>query len=148
MFFRISTSYIAASTRFFFFFFNDTATTEIYTLSLHDALPISRPAGQPHHGAGVVGDVHRVHPAAQQRRLAPDRAGVGAAWRADLGRHGEPSRAEHLPQPGKGRLAGAARAAHPLFLPAEPPPGTDTGCLHHHAKYAQKDAVRRDNRSD
>src|SRR5215467_8510890 len=29
---------------FFFFFFNDTATTEIYTLSLHDALPIF-PAG-------------------------------------------------------------------------------------------------------
>src|SRR5437660_5280724 len=27
---------------FFFFFFNDTATTEIYSLSLHDALPISR----------------------------------------------------------------------------------------------------------
>src|SRR3989475_4139317 len=32
-----STSYL------FFFFFNDTATTEIYTLSLHDALPIYRP---------------------------------------------------------------------------------------------------------
>src|SRR3989454_7648064 len=29
-------------TRLFFFFFNDTATTEIYTLSLHDALPIYR----------------------------------------------------------------------------------------------------------
>src|SRR5947208_7678492 len=28
---------------FFFFFFNDTATTEIYTLSLHDALPIFDP---------------------------------------------------------------------------------------------------------
>ena len=28
-------------TLFLFFFFNDTATTEIYTLSLHDALPIS-----------------------------------------------------------------------------------------------------------
>src|SRR5438445_10914012 len=28
---------------FIFFFFNDTATTEIYTLSLHDALPILRP---------------------------------------------------------------------------------------------------------
>src|SRR6476469_10426544 len=28
---------------FLVFFFNDTATTEIYTLSLHDALPISRP---------------------------------------------------------------------------------------------------------
>src|SRR3712207_8919260 len=27
-----------------FFFFNDTATTEIYTLSLHDALPISKPS--------------------------------------------------------------------------------------------------------
>src|SRR2546430_3010987 len=30
----------------FFFFFNDTATTEIYTLSLHDALPISSSAAQ------------------------------------------------------------------------------------------------------
>src|SRR5256885_12025481 len=30
----------------FFFFFNDTATTEIYTLSLHDALPISHVAVQ------------------------------------------------------------------------------------------------------
>src|SRR2546430_5581645 len=29
----------------FFFFFNDTATTEIYTLSLHDALPISLRCG-------------------------------------------------------------------------------------------------------
>src|SRR2546430_10536055 len=29
------------SSLFIFFFFNDTATTEIYTLSLHDALPIS-----------------------------------------------------------------------------------------------------------
>src|ERR1039457_6166501 len=31
---------------FFFFFFNDTATTEIYTLSLHDALPISHQGNQ------------------------------------------------------------------------------------------------------
>src|SRR2546427_7724327 len=30
---------------FIFFFFNDTATTEIYTLSLHDALPISAGRG-------------------------------------------------------------------------------------------------------
>src|SRR2546421_2293660 len=30
---------------FCFFFFNDTATTEIYTLSLHDALPISTSSG-------------------------------------------------------------------------------------------------------
>src|SRR5260221_8539755 len=32
----------------FFFFFNDTATTEIYTLSLHDALPICRRSLAPH----------------------------------------------------------------------------------------------------
>src|SRR6266487_6806304 len=36
---------------FLFFFFNDTATTEIYTLSLHDALPIS---GQERIGLVVV----------------------------------------------------------------------------------------------
>src|SRR3712207_8532794 len=34
------------------FFFNDTATTEIYTLSLHDALPISPPGGS--HSAGTT----------------------------------------------------------------------------------------------
>src|SRR2546428_6600145 len=33
-----------STTRSLFFFFNDTATTEIYTLSLHDALPICRPS--------------------------------------------------------------------------------------------------------
>src|SRR6266446_1661077 len=39
---------------FCFFFFNDTATTEIYTLSLHDALPISpRPPGAPVPGPPV-----------------------------------------------------------------------------------------------
>src|SRR2546421_12081399 len=31
---------VLCSRTFIFFFFNDTATTEIYTLSLHDALPI------------------------------------------------------------------------------------------------------------
>src|SRR2546430_13662196 len=38
----------------YFFFFNDTATTEIYTLSLHDALPISAVLG------GVLDDDHLV----------------------------------------------------------------------------------------
>src|SRR2546422_4855162 len=37
---------VGSPASFFFFFFNDTATTEIYTLSLHDALPIS-PATRP-----------------------------------------------------------------------------------------------------
>ena len=45
-----------------FFFFNDTATTEIYTLSLHDALPISL----------VVGE----HSAAVTERLAADAEGA------------------------------------------------------------------------
>src|SRR5215467_15912038 len=46
---------------FFFFFFNDTATTEIYTLSLHDALPISRsrprPRGYPPPGSARRGNL-------------------------------------------------------------------------------------------
>src|SRR3712207_9060140 len=37
------------------FFFNDTATTEIYTLSLHDALPISARDGTRHPRAGKRG---------------------------------------------------------------------------------------------
>src|SRR2546427_10860662 len=38
--------------RFFFFFFNDTATTEIYTLSLHDALPIYSFSAFPYESLG------------------------------------------------------------------------------------------------
>src|SRR2546427_7036918 len=45
-------------THLFFFFFNDTATTEIYTLSLHDALPIS----------GLL--LGRAHAGDRQARLA------------------------------------------------------------------------------
>src|SRR3989442_6676885 len=41
---RTSTSLVVLHILLFFFFFNDTATTEIYTLSLHDALPIYDPA--------------------------------------------------------------------------------------------------------
>src|SRR2546430_9815020 len=39
---------------FSFFFFNDTATTEIYTLSLHDALPISRQRSRPSDSSTTV----------------------------------------------------------------------------------------------
>src|SRR3712207_9339558 len=46
-----------------FFFFNDTATTEIYTLSLHDALPISPPGDLARRAADRTGD----------DRAAPDR---------------------------------------------------------------------------
>src|SRR2546429_6781116 len=41
----------------FFFFFNDTATTEIYTLSLHDALPISHCR----EFRGVPRDLRQIH---------------------------------------------------------------------------------------
>src|SRR5438552_6555009 len=49
-----------------FFFFNDTATTEIYTLSLHDALPISGDPGHP--AAGLGADHHRGGPPAEDRK--------------------------------------------------------------------------------
>src|SRR3712207_9168292 len=43
----------------FFFFFNDTATTEIYTLSLHDALPIYVHSSLDKRGAPMVLGTHR-----------------------------------------------------------------------------------------
>src|SRR5256885_12065224 len=73
---------------FIFFFFNDTATTEIYTLSLHDALPISRLQGArrdprdlsarralPGHGGRAVRD--------GARDPAPGRAAARPALRPD-----------------------------------------------------------------
>src|SRR2546422_8142301 len=54
----------------FFFFFNDTATTEIYPLSLHDALPISRRPRAPSARARCC---CRLSPAPPNRREARDR---------------------------------------------------------------------------
>src|SRR2546427_5887855 len=72
---------MSASNRFFFFFFNDTATTEIYTLSLHDALPISVLRRKDHlhdHGEPAGTDVlgsgcRRARHLAAARRLRRDR---------------------------------------------------------------------------
>src|ERR671928_112663 len=50
----------------FFFFFNDTATTEIYTLSLHDALPISR-RGRPSSGQPPGAKVRHDHQAVRRQ---------------------------------------------------------------------------------
>src|SRR2546430_3412626 len=47
--------------RFFFFFFNDTATTEIYTLSLHDALPIYISDFFYWNPSGVGGGIEDIH---------------------------------------------------------------------------------------
>src|SRR2546421_6864603 len=44
---------------FFFFFFNDTATTEIYTLSLHDALPICKASFRPPESVRALRAYHR-----------------------------------------------------------------------------------------
>src|SRR5256885_4498275 len=52
--FCVSRKGLRPSVTLFFFFFNDTATTEIYTLSLHDALPISHPRGRLHQPRGAV----------------------------------------------------------------------------------------------
>src|SRR2546429_2908660 len=52
-----------------FFFFNDTATTEIYTLSLHDALPICHPRA-PAHG-GRLRDHHGGQPRHLRDRPLP-----------------------------------------------------------------------------
>src|SRR6266542_4612364 len=59
---------------FLIFFFNDTATTEIYTLSLHDALPIS-PPGRDAPGRGGGG--HGGHCPAGRRLRRVGRAGRG-----------------------------------------------------------------------
>src|SRR5256885_9145094 len=57
---------------FFFFFFNDTATTEIYTLSLHDALPISSDPGLLLAARERV-ELHRRPPHLQRRGRYPPR---------------------------------------------------------------------------
>src|SRR2546422_6755820 len=59
---------MAASHLFFFFFFNDTATTEIYTLSLHDALPILPPRPAP---AALLPPSSAPAAPARRRRAAP-----------------------------------------------------------------------------
>src|SRR5438874_13654097 len=58
---------------FILFFFNDTAPTEIYTLSLHDALPICRALRH------VVDRDEEAHPPA--RGSEPRRHGEGRPWR-------------------------------------------------------------------
>src|SRR3989442_1139997 len=104
------------------FFFNDTATTEIYTLSLHDALPISLVdaagiRGPVRHGTAFVAcrDDDRARPLCEREpvapgavieptEVAPDDHGVGAArWRGrgDVRRPG-PCRAVPEEHAGRG----------------------------------------------
>src|SRR3712207_6928948 len=74
-----------------YFFFNDTATTEIYTLSLHDALPIclcpvARPGGAAD-GDRQPGPGGRLPPCTQAQYVAGPLG--GPAILEDSGRHGD-----------------------------------------------------------
>src|SRR3712207_511065 len=71
-----------------FFFFNDTATTEIYTLSLHDALPISEDIAT---SAGTV-RIYRAGPNGEDPYVLLTMLGGNAlAWHRWMGRFGDRS---------------------------------------------------------
>src|SRR3712207_9267267 len=104
------------------FFFNNTATTEIYTLPLHDALPIShapRPpataaadAGRPAVGAGGgagARDGRRAHPGAPAAGAAPP-AGEGPGRQPQAGQRLRPALLV-LRDPGVPRRVRLARPA-------------------------------------
>src|SRR5256885_10382688 len=68
---------------FLLFFFNDTATTEIYTLSLHDALPIYEAPEELREQARAPAGLHRSEDQGHQARLNEDtmahKKGVGSS---------------------------------------------------------------------
>src|SRR5260370_34375237 len=64
-----------------FFFFNDTATTEIYTLSLHDALPISKACGVILHRPRRR-RVRQLRCLRRKLRVLARRSSAGAEWPA------------------------------------------------------------------
>src|SRR3712207_9107323 len=78
-----------------FFFFNDTATTEIYTLSLHDALPISARSRRGGRGASSAAEHAHLHLRAEgngerrgrglRRHLPPRRHRLGGPQARDAG---------------------------------------------------------------
>src|SRR5256885_16922871 len=101
-----------------FFFFNDTATTEIYTLSLHDALPILAKTGSSVPGTGG-GTTHTdgAHPVAcvdchdpKTMELRVTRPGFLLGIRA-LAASGEPT--PHLPSIERWRQTDRARPYDP-----------------------------------
>src|SRR2546427_8629966 len=124
---------------FSFFFFNDTATTEIYTLSLHDALPIwlhllvhlreeaLRQPVQLGFSHLVRAHLHErvVSPLGARRdRDAPQRARVGAPSRGLVGgRHAAAEERPGLRQDGVGAQGGAMEILHgivpPRYAPSE-----------------------------
>src|SRR3712207_7250783 len=85
-------------TSLFFFFFNDTATTEIYTLSLHDALPIL-----------VVGELRA---ASDGGRIAPGDGGVGTLSVGKLALNNTTALSYDLDRPGTDRKSTRLNSSH------------------------------------
>src|SRR2546430_16714395 len=109
----------------FFFFFNDTATTEIYTLSLHDALPIYgardgpppdwRPGWQPGAPAATRREAGRTRSSQQHQsdpmsQLSGARARRGGGHRGGRGRDGVRAVSVQLTSPPVGDLVGRLRS--------------------------------------
>src|SRR3989449_5905386 len=110
-----------------FFFFNDTATTEIYTLSLHDALPILS-------GAAARGGPD-LHAAVRAQSRSPLQGHAGGAARAihlpeATARHGQrrDQRGDHDPQrAGPARRPAAGGVRHHAPGAGRPGPGRAAG---------------------
>src|SRR6266498_5874044 len=112
-----------SSSIYFFriFFFNDTATTEIYTLSLHDALPIShRPADPPDRLPAPPG-------ARRVPRLVPG-PGAAAGSRSRAAEDAPGRRGRHLVRTGRRPGRGAVR-----WLP-----GAGRPCVPDHRVHAER----------
>src|SRR5438132_2676839 len=92
---------------FTLFFFNDPATTEIYTLSLHDALPIYPPASRSAERRGV-GSAHH---GARYRRVS-QRARRPVAVRAAPGRAQRAGHGGERARPGGARRGGKLPVHH------------------------------------
>src|SRR2546430_17269842 len=100
----------------FFFFFNDTATTEIYTLSLHDALPIS--SAESAHADRPYSTTTRCRLVAAVPASAPMRP-AGKSTPRQMETPGDhPPRSPPTLAPAK---AGRARAARPAPTPIGAP---------------------------
>src|SRR3989441_11616123 len=99
----------------FFFFFNDTATTEIYTLSLHDALPISSTSSSPTRRTGSSGSARARSRASPPRTTGTSgwtssRSSTSSAWRGRSASRGSVWRRRRTSPPRSvGRLPAAAR---------------------------------------
>src|SRR5687767_16031128 len=85
-------------TCFIFFFFNDTATTEIYTLSLHDALPIFGPEAIVSRSSPITSEIIRlISRAGRARRARPPPLMVERCLRSEERRVGKECRSRGSP---------------------------------------------------